>query len=313
MSFKKLILIALTVATSSLIENADLFAGDKIRVVTTTSTVASLTREVVREKAEVSFIASPHRDVHFISPTPKDVLRVKRADVLIYAGLELEIWRRALVDAAGRRDLINGERAIDLSRGVKALEVPRELSRSEGDIHALGNPHYWLDPLNAKIMVRNIAEGMSKLYPEDAGYFEANAEECLSRLDQKMGVWDQQYRHEMPVPVVTYHKCWPYFAERFGLEVVGELESKPGIPPTAKHLAGLEKLMKERGVRIIIREPFRESRAARKIAERTDSEVLVLAQEVDSLPGTQDYIAMIETNLERIDGALSPEIKGERK
>ena len=148
---------------------------------------------------------------------------------------------------------MSGEKAINLSRGVKALEVPEELSRSEGDIHALGNPHYWLDPLNARIMVWNIAEGLSRLYPENAEFFKANAKEFSERLNQKMDIWSKQFRHEIAVPVVAYHKCWPYFAERFGLDVIGELEPKPGIPPTAKHLAGLEKLMKEKGAKIIIR------------------------------------------------------------
>src|SRR3990167_8964483 len=140
------------------------FAADKIRIVTTTSTIADLTRQVVGEKADIHYVAPPRQNIHFISPTPKDMLKVKKADVFIHGGLDLEAWRDPLLQAAGNMAFLgNGKAAIDASRGIQLLEIPQSLSRIEGDIHIYGNPHYWTDPENALIMADNIVSGLSAL------------------------------------------------------------------------------------------------------------------------------------------------------
>jgi hypothetical protein len=126
-------------------------------------------------KADIYFVSSPKRDIHFFSPTPKDVLKVKKADVFIHGGLDLEMWRGPLLDAAGKREFINGERTIDVSQGIALLEIPTSLSRVQGDIHAFGNTHYWLDPRNGKIIANNIAEGLARIDPEEADFFKKNA------------------------------------------------------------------------------------------------------------------------------------------
>src|SRR3989338_6926999 len=157
-------LVLLTLLLSSPVP---LRAGKEIRIVATTTALANLAAEITGDKADIYSIASPRQNLHFIAPTPKDVLKVKKADVFIHIGLDLEAWRPPLVDAAGRPDFIcpRGSRQIDASRGVALLEIPVTLSRTEGDIHAYGNPHYWLDPDNGKTAARNIAEGLARLYP----------------------------------------------------------------------------------------------------------------------------------------------------
>jgi len=311
MSLKKLILTLIILAGSMGAKCDPLFAAGKIRIVTTTTTIASLAREVAGDKADIYAIASPNRDIHFISPTPRDVLKVKKADVFIHGGLDLEAWRGPLLDAAGRLDFIHkGERAVDVSEGVPLVEMPASLSRLQGDIHAFGNPHYQVDPLNAKIMTQNIAEGLAALYPEDADLFRKNAQAFDRKVDEKMRSWTREFSNLHGVTVVTYHKNWIYFTDRFGLVIVGEMEPKPGIPPTAKHIGELEKAMKEKDVKIILTEPFREHETSKKIAKETGAKVLNLAQDVGGSKEAGDYIAMIESDLGAVETALASSKRG---
>jgi zinc/manganese transport system substrate-binding protein len=306
MKIGKITWLLLVLTASLLIKNNDLFAADKIRVVTTTNTLASIVHEIAREKVDVYFIASPNRNIHFISPTPKDVVKIKKADVFIHQGLDLEAWRNPLLNAAGRLDFIGkGERAIDVSVGVPLLEIPTSLSRTQGDIHAFGNPHYQMDPLNAKITAQNIAEGLARLYPEDSDFFKKNAEEFNRKIDEKMQDWSRRAFSFKDSPVVTYHKNWIYFTERFGLVIVGELEPKPGIPPTAKHIAELEKTIKEKGVKAILKESFYENKTPQKLAKETGTVVLNLVQDVGASKEAQDYISMIESDFSQIEQALN--------
>ncbi len=285
-----------------------LFSGEeKVRIVATTATLASLVREVTGDRADIYGAAPPGRDLHFYAPTPRDVLKVKKADVLVHMGLDLEAWRDPLLVAAGNPDFL-GRRAgaIDVSKGVPLLEIPSSLSRSQGDIHAYGNPHYWLDPENAKIMVRNIAEGLARLFPEEGDVFQKNASAFSRRADEKIRDWQKRLAPYRGSPVVTFHKSWSYFAERFGLEILGELEPKPGIPPTPKHLAELSRMMREKGVKIILKESFQESRTPKKVARETGAKVLTLVQDAGEIKEAPDYLSAVEHNVKLVEEALSP-------
>lgn len=281
---------------------ASLPAGEEIRIVATTTTFGSIAAEIAGGKAEVYSIASPNRNLHFIAPTPKDVLKVKKADVFIHGGLDLEAWRGPLLNAAGRTELMwpLGERQIDVSKEVPLLEIPVGVSRIEGDIHAYGNPHHWLDPENGKIIARNIAEGLARLYPDDAPFFQKNEEVFQKRLTQKMKEWEDRLSPFKGRSVVTYHRSWSYFAERFGFRVAGELEPKPGIPPTAKHLAELGKIMREKNVKVLIKETFYENRTPEKLAEATGARVVEFAQAVGEVKGVDDFVGMIDTNVRQL-------------
>lgn len=281
-------------------------AAEKIKIVATTSTFASLTEAITGDRAEVYFIASPKQNIHYIAPTPRDVMKVKRADVFVHAGLDLELaWRQPMLNAAANPRFLSGDKySIDVSRGVRLLEVPASVSRAGGDIHLYGNPHYWMDPENAKVIVKNIADGLSGIYPGDAALFQEKARRLIGEIDAKIADWSARMARFKGAPVVTYHRNWIYFTERFGLEIAGELEPKPGIPPAPRHLAELERTMREKGVRVVIRESYQESRSPKKVARETGAEVLLLAQSVGEHKETEDYIAMMEYNIRTLETAL---------
>ncbi len=303
----KMIFLSIFLCLSLCFSSSKLFASDKIRIVTTTSTIADLVRQIAGDHADIYYIASPKRDIHFIAPTPKDVLKVKKAQVFVHSGLDLEAWRGPLLDAVGRTDLMwpSGDKQIDVSKGISLLEVPTSLSRSQGDQHAYGNPHYAMDPVNVKIMGNNIAEGLSNIFPHQSANFKKNADDLNQKIDEKLKGWTKRMSPYQGMEVVTYHRNWSYFTKRFGFMIIGEVEPKPGIPPTAKHMASLINSMKEKNVRIIMTESFRESRAPAKIAEATGAKVLTLAQDVGETQEGKDYISMMEQNIHLLEDALA--------
>lgn len=281
-------------------------AEKKIKIVTTTTTLADLAKQVAGDQAEIYTVASPRRDLHFITPTPKDVLMVRQADVFIHEGLDAEPWRDPLLDAAGNRKFLgDAEHSVDVSRGIGLLEVPTTLSRLEGDIHVFGNPHYWLDPRNVKIMTRTIADHLSEVRPEDASVFQKNAETYVAALEKKIAGWNSLMAPFAGAPVVAYHQSWPYLAAFAGLRIAGYLEPKPGIPPTSRHLAQLERTMKEENITVVIRESFNDKRAPEKVAKKTGAAVIELAQ----MPDKAGYIAMMDRNF----GLLAEALKNGKK
>ncbi len=304
----KIIFLSLYLCLSLCFHSNKLFASDKVRIVTTTSTIADLVRQIAGDYADVYYIASPKRDIHFIAPTPKDVLKVKKAQVFVHSGLDLEAWRGPLLDAVGRTDLMwpSGDKQIDVSKGISLLEVPTSLSRSQGDQHAYGNPHYAMDPANAKIMVNNIQEGLSNIIPDKSGYFKKNADDLNQRINEKLKDWTKRMSLYQGMEVVTYHRNWIYFTKRFGFIITGEVEPKPGIPPTAKHMATLIDSMKEKKIKIIMTESFRDSRVSEKIARATGAKVLILAQDVGETKEGKDYISMMEQNIHLLEEVLAP-------
>jgi ABC-type Zn uptake system ZnuABC Zn-binding protein ZnuA len=276
-------------------------AAQKIKIAATTRTFASIAESVAGDAAEVYAIAPAGRNIHFVGPSPKDVLKTRKADVFIHGGLDLEVWRAPLLDTSGRADFLSGKKAIDVSEGIALLEIPQTISRSEGDIHLYGNPHYWLDPENAKIIAGNIARGLTRMFPESGPIFERNAGAFNADLETRLQDWRKRMEPYRGTAAVTYHGSWPYFAHRFGLEITDRLEPKPGIPPTAKHLAALIRTMKEKNVRWILKETFFENKTPRKVSEATGAVVLNLAQSPGEIKEAQDYLSMMEVNIRRFE------------
>ncbi len=290
---------------SFLILQNNVFAEGKIKVAATTTTLGNIVSEIAGDKVEIYSIASPKRDIHFYAPTPRDVLKMKKADVLVHQGLDLEAWRGPLIDAAGNPLFLGeGDFSIDVSKGISLLEVPSSLSRVQGDIHFYGNPHYTVDPENIKIIATNIAQGLAKAFPENANYFRKNEKVFNQKLDDKIKDWNRRMAPYKGTPIVTYHRSWSYFAKRFDFIVVGEVEPKPGIPPTAKHIAELTRVMKEKNVKVIIKETYRESQTPNKIAEATGAQVLTLVQDVGEVKEAHDYSSMIEHDIQLLENAL---------
>ena len=282
-------------------------AADKLKVVATLPTFADLAKTIGGDAVDVSSIASPQFNPHFIEPKPSDVLKVKRADLFIHAGLDLELWRGPLLDAAGNTRVFPGQQGeLDLSQGITLLEVPTHgVSRSEGDIHIYGNPHYWVDPENSRIMAATIAEKLSMVDPAHAQEYHTRLQAFLARLDQQMAVWHTRLASFQGQELIGYHNEWPYLMRFAGLNMTQFLEPKPGIPPTPKQIEFLEQYMKEKRVRVIVQSTYFPLTAAQSLAKRTGAKIALLCQNVHEVKEASDYLAMTDYNVAQLVTALS--------
>lgn len=296
--------LAMTLVSMLLSPNA---RGEQpLKVAATLSTFADLVKQVGGDRVEVSTIAPPRFNPHFIEPRPSDVLKVKKADLLVHAGLDLEVWRGPLIDAAGNPRAFPGQPGeLDLSKGIALLEVPdKPLSRLMGDIHLFGNPHYWTSPENGRIMVRAIAEKLVEMDPAHAEEYRERLSGFLARLDGKIAEWKQLCLGLKGKEVVAYHNQWPYLAQFTGIKVEQFLEPKPGVPPSPKHLGFLEQYMKERGIRAIIQPTYFQKGSSEALARRVGGEVVILCEGVKELPEASDYIAFVDYNVRQLVQAV---------
>jgi len=229
--------------------SSNAYAKDKLNVVTTTSDLKSIAEFIGGDKVEVDSISKGYQDPHFVEAKPSFMIKAKKADLFIRVGLELEIGYEELIINGSRNPKIRiGQIGhLDASEGALLLEVPTttKIDRSMGDVHPMGNPHYWLDPLNAKVMASNIAERLSKLHPEDETYFKRNLSDFNHKIDEKLIEWKNKLAPFKGEKIAVYHRSWPYFVNRFGLEITCELEPKPGIPPSPEHLKDVIEKIKE--------------------------------------------------------------------
>jgi len=252
----------------------------RINVLTTTTDLKSITEFIGGDRVKVASICKGYQDPHFVEAKPSFMVKAKKADLFIRVGLELEIgYEQLIIDGSRNPRIKIGRRGhLDASEGVNLLEVPTttKIDRSMGDIHPMGNPHYWLDPVNAKIVAANIAERLSRLSPQDASYFKRNLSAFNEKIDKKLSEWKDKLAPFEKEKIAVYHRSWPYFAERFGLEIACELEPKPGIPPTPGHLKEVIDIIKEEEVKVILMEVFYNEKPARFVAEQTGAQVVVV-------------------------------------
>jgi len=268
-----------------------------IAVVAATPDLADIAKRVGGDRVSVYSIARPNQDLHMIEPRPSDVLRIKRADLVVRVGLDLDLWMEALLNAAANGRVNRGAPGyVDASVGIQKLEVPREqVTGASGDIHVYGNPHYWLDPLNGEIISANILEGLKRVSPADANYFERNRKGFLANLHAAMQRWQEKLGPYKGRKIVIYHDAWPYFVRRFNLKVLGCIEPKPGIPPTASHIASLiEQIKAEKQPVVIADAAYYSDKAAKTIAARTGAQFVVIPTSVGGVKGADDYISLFD-------------------
>jgi len=277
-----------------------------LKVVTTLSTFADLVKTIGGDAVEVSYVAPPKFNPHFIEPKPSDVLKLKKADLFVHAGLDLELWRWPLVDAAGNTKIFPGQSGeLDLSRGIALLEVPdRAVSRAEGDIHIYGNPHYWIDPENARLMATAISDKLSAIDPPHGADYHQNLQNFLARLDQKIAAWRLSLKPYAGQELVGYHNEWPYLMRFAGLKMEHFLEPKPGIPPTPKQIGFIKQYVTEKRLRAIVQATYFPTRASESLAKETGAKILLLCQNVEEVPQASDYLAMIEYNVQQLVTAM---------
>lgn len=292
-------LVALLVVPSRL-----LFA-QQIRVVTTIPDLADITKQIGKDLVNVESLAKGVEFMHAVPVKPSFVPKLNRADLLILMGLDLEIsWLPALFEVASNPRILPGQSGyIDCSVGVDVVEVPRLLDRSEGDLHPRGNPHYNLDPIYGKVIARNIADGLSRNFPQYQETFQKNLKAYLAELDRWIPRWQEMAASLKGVKIVTYHLEWSYFAKRFGLQQVGIIEIKPGIEPTPNHLVNLVQKMQQEKVKAIIYGP-QSDRFPRQLASETGAKVLKLPDMVGGEPEVDSYIKLIDYNIRTLVGAV---------
>lgn len=318
-------------------------AQEPVRIVATTTDLASIARSVAGPWADVTSITTGHEDPHTLTARPSSILRARDADFWIRVGMELEVgWEPVILrESRNTKIRVGSPNHLDASLAVRRLEVPEaRVTRDLGDVHPEGNPHYWLDPLNGRLVAAAIAERLSAVYPEHRAEIAANLARFEHDLDARMfgaklvdrfggealwraetsgrldallrakgaagdlGGWRARLAPHCGATVVTYHRSWSYLADRFGLKADLQLEPKPGIPPTAAHLAELVTAMKARGAKVLLQEPFYPRRAADWVAERTGAKVIVVPLMTGGSSAAADYLATIENAVAALEGAL---------
>jgi zinc/manganese transport system substrate-binding protein/zinc transport system substrate-binding protein len=268
-----------------------------IKVVATTTDLADLAKVVGGDRVTATSIGRGNQDVHLIDPRPSHVAMLRDADVFVKIGMDLDKWSEALVDASRNRAIrYGGPGYVDCSVRIHRLDVPRgKVDPSKGEWHAYGNPHYWLDPLNAEIISANILEGLKRVAPRDADYFEKNRNAFLADLRAAMQRWQEKLAPYKGRKIVTYHRAWTYFVRRFGIDVLGCIEPKPGIPPTASHVASLiERIRAEKEPVVIADAAFYPDKAATTIAARTGAKFVVIPSSVGGVKGAGDFFSLFD-------------------
>jgi zinc/manganese transport system substrate-binding protein len=320
----------------------DVLGESKIKIVTTFSDFASIAKEITGALADVEYLSYGDQDPHFVPPKPSYALKLKKADMLVSTGFDLELWLATLQDKARNRKIMDGAIGfITVSPGIDVLQKPTTLSRSEGDVHIMGNPHFHTSPLNWKEISENILIGLKRVDPEHSATYEANQKAFVDKMYRAMfgvalvdlfggeqlaallragtlfeflekeyegeklvarlGGWVEKARPFRGMEVVAYHKNWAYFARDFGLIVAGYIEPKPGIPPTPKHVEHTIQLIKERGIDLMLVASYFEKRKPMTIAQKTGVKALFLPLSVDATPEVPDCFALIDYWIESIN------------
>jgi len=278
----------------------------KIRVVASTPELKSLTEVVGGDLVDVDTLARSSQNFHDVEVRPSLMVKLRRADLLVINGLDLDYWVDALVQGSNNpRLLLGGVGRVDASRGVRVLEVPTgRIDRSMGDVHPQGNPHYTHDPATAEVVTANILEGLARVTPEHRARFERRRGEFLARLNEAQTRWLRALEPVRGARVVVNHNSWIYFLSRFGLHQLGTVEDRPGIPPSPAHLANLIRQMREARVKVLILDPWGDRQLAERIAAEAGARVVVLAHTVGALKGTNTYLDMLEHNVSALVQAL---------
>ena len=272
----------------------------KLNVITSTTDMAALAQEVGGDKISVESLAKGYQDPHFVEAKPSFLLKLRNADLLISVGLQLEIgWLPPLITQSGNPRIQPGNNGyLDASQFAQILDIPTgPVSRAMGDVHPLGNPHYWLDPDNGRRIAKGIAGKLAEMDPGDQAYFQQRYADFEKRLSDAEKKWEAQMAPYKGRKIATYHNSWPNFARHFGLEVAGFVEPRPGIPPTPQHTIELIQLMKRENVKVLLMEPYFDSKTPNSIGAATGAKVLVMTPSVGGEKDITDYFKLFDYDI----------------
>ena len=282
-------------------------AQEKLKVVTTIETFADFARRVGGDRVEVESLSHGYQDPHFVEAKPNLMVVLNRADLLIRVGLELEIgWLPPLVVGSRNEKIQRGQQGdLDLSTTIDPLDVPTtRVDRSQGDIHPMGNPHYWLPPVNAVRCARGIRDRLEQLRPQDKTYFEARFRQFIEELKANAARWEELARPLSGLKIVTYHQSWSYVSRWLRLIEVGYIENRPGIPPSPAHLAQLIETMRSEGVKVVLIEDFYNRSIAESVAEKSGARVVPSPSDVGATPAIKTYFELVDVFLKGLLAAV---------
>jgi zinc/manganese transport system substrate-binding protein len=302
---KKLITLAAVALGSVLLSAAPARAA--LKVVATTQDLESIVKEVGGDKVETESLAKGYQDPHFVEAKPSFILRLNRADLLVVVGRELEIgWLPALINQARNAKIQPGSAGyLDASLTARILDIPTgAVTRAEGDVHPQGNPHYWLDPENGRRIAKAVQARLSQLDPANAAVYAQREADFERRLTDGTQRWKALMAPYKGLKVVTYHRSWPNFADAFGLNVVGYVEPKPGIPPSPSHTLDLIQQMKRDNVKLIIIEPYFDPKTPNSIGSQTGAQVVTLAPSVGGEKEVTDYFKLFDYDIAKLIAAI---------
>jgi zinc/manganese transport system substrate-binding protein len=300
---KKLIPIAALLI--ALLSSAEAFAA--INVVTSTQDLASIVKEVGGDKVTVESLAKGYQDPHFVEAKPSFILKLNRADLLVAVGRELEIgWLPPLITQSRNSKIQPGSTGyLDASQNAKILDIPTgQITRAMGDVHPQGNPHYWLDPDNGRRIAQEVQGKLTELSRGDAAYFAQRYADFDRRLADATKRWKATMAPYKGTKVVTYHRSWPNFADAFGLDVIGYVEPKPGIPPSPAHTLELEQEIKRQNVKIVLVEPYFDLKTPNAIGRDTGAKVLVMPPSVGGVKEVNDYFQLFDYDINLLVNAI---------
>jgi len=329
--------VLLALATTALTSTIAVAASKKVSVVTTLNVLAGVTRDIGGDRVSVTALAKPNQDPHTLVAKPTFKVLAKNANLFVEIGLGLDIWGSAVTDASGNPEIQTGQKGrVIASEGITTKELPATLSKAWGDIHPYGNPHVWLDPVNVKQIASNIAAGLTRVDPDGKDAYAANLKafnekiddmlyghalveeygasklERLSRRNElidylkskhtydKLGGWLKKSEPLRGLKILTYHKTWVYFCDRFGIEIRGEVEEKPGIPPSQDYLATLIKKVEDDKIKVIFIDTIYPTKDGEFIAQKTGVKIVASPIDLGGAPGTDDYFSLINTLLDRV-------------
>lgn len=277
-----------------------------IKVVTTTMDLKSIAEYVGGNKVSVLSIATGYQNPHFVDPKPSYIISLSNADLFVTVGLDLETgWSPMLLSSSRNSKIQKGSPGyVDASEGIGLLQVPTSLNRGEGDIHIFGNPHYWLDPLNGKVIARNIADGLERIDPSGKAFYETNLQAFYKKINDKLAEWQAKMAPFKGAKIIAYHNEWCYFEKRFGLVVVDFMEPKPGIPPSPSQLVKVIKEVVANKIKVIISSPYFTTSSSDVVAKQTGVKTLTLATSANAFDNVKDYFALFDYDVAQLAGVL---------
>lgn len=268
-----------------------------VKAVTTITIIYDLVKNIGKDKVDVDYLCRGNQDPHFLEVMPSYMLKLRNADMIFEVGLDLEKWLPQLIDGSRNTNV----QVIDLSQGISKLEVPSaKMDARYGDVHPYGNPHYYLDPINVKIMAKEVFNALATQDPENAAYYEKNYNDYIKMLDTKITEWGNKMAKVKGKPIVFFHSSWVYFADQYGIKIAGYVEPKPGIPPTPSHNADVINLIKKGGVKVIVMENYYSDAAPNQISQITGVKVLKVPVGIYGMEGIDSYFKMMDYIIDQI-------------